>query len=185
MGFYSSVELTFSWRGRSFLVGKILINTRILRDPSLWGPSWLGLIVGCKIFFCIDICGGQGRSCWTRHAFYSHWPPLIPVGLLSSHHPVSLIQVHEVYTHPSFPVGFFNYHYIGHLVRVVHLSDEFCILQFADFFRYSSISLWGKYSLLLTDMGKIGWYIQPVHHDWKVDPRHISMTPSEDVLVFF
>ena len=34
--FYSSVELTFiSWRGRSFLVGKILINTCILRDPFL------------------------------------------------------------------------------------------------------------------------------------------------------
>ena len=33
-GFYSSVELTFvSWWRRSFLVGKILINTRILRDP--------------------------------------------------------------------------------------------------------------------------------------------------------
>ena len=36
LGFYSSVELTFvSWRRRSFLVGKILINTCILRDPFL------------------------------------------------------------------------------------------------------------------------------------------------------
>ena len=36
LGFYSSVELTFvSWRRRSFLVGKILINTCILRDPCL------------------------------------------------------------------------------------------------------------------------------------------------------
>ena len=36
LGFYSSVELTFvSWRRRSFLVGKILFNTHILRDPFL------------------------------------------------------------------------------------------------------------------------------------------------------
>ena len=36
--FYSSVELTFVfWRGRPFLVGKILINTRILWDLFLMG----------------------------------------------------------------------------------------------------------------------------------------------------
>ena len=36
LGFYSSVELTFvSWQRRSFLVGKILSNARILRDPFL------------------------------------------------------------------------------------------------------------------------------------------------------
>ena len=37
-GFYNSVELTFiSWRRRTFLVGKILINTRILWNPFLIG----------------------------------------------------------------------------------------------------------------------------------------------------
>ena len=36
--FIVSIELTFvSWWRRSFLVGKILINTRILRDPFLIG----------------------------------------------------------------------------------------------------------------------------------------------------
>ena len=36
--FYSSTELTFVfWRGRPFLVGKILINTRILWDLFLMG----------------------------------------------------------------------------------------------------------------------------------------------------
>ena len=35
LGFYSNVEPTFvSWRGRGLLVGKILINTRILWDSS-------------------------------------------------------------------------------------------------------------------------------------------------------
>ena len=35
-GFYSSVELvSVPWWRRSFLVGKILINTRILLDPFL------------------------------------------------------------------------------------------------------------------------------------------------------
>ena len=37
-GFYSSVELTsVPWRRGPFLVGKILINTHILRDPFLIG----------------------------------------------------------------------------------------------------------------------------------------------------
>ena len=37
-GFYSSVELTsVPWQTRSFLVGKILINARILQDPFLVG----------------------------------------------------------------------------------------------------------------------------------------------------
>ena len=36
LGFYSSVELTsVPWRRGSFLVGKILINSRILWDPFL------------------------------------------------------------------------------------------------------------------------------------------------------
>ena len=35
-GFYSSVELTFvSWWRESFLIGKILVNARILREPFL------------------------------------------------------------------------------------------------------------------------------------------------------
>ena len=40
----------------------------------------------CKIFPCIDICGGQARLCWTCHDFYSHWPLFAPVGLISSCH---------------------------------------------------------------------------------------------------
>ena len=40
--------------------------------------------MGCKIFPCIDIHGSQARPCWTAHGFYSRWPLLAPVGLLSS-----------------------------------------------------------------------------------------------------
>ena len=38
LGFYSSVEPTFvHWQRRCFIVGKILINVRILRDSSYIG----------------------------------------------------------------------------------------------------------------------------------------------------
>ena len=67
-----------------------------------------------------------------------------------------LVQVCEVYTHPPFPIGFFNHQYIGQPVGVVHFPNEFYILQYADFFQYSSVSFLGKHSLLLTDRGKEG-----------------------------
>ena len=46
--FYSSIELTLiSWWRGYFLVEKILINTRNLRDPFLIGiPS---IVVGCRV----------------------------------------------------------------------------------------------------------------------------------------
>ena len=83
---------------------------------------------------------------------YQDVNPQEGVAIIGAH----LFQVHEVYTHPSFPVGFFYYHYISQLVGVVHLPDEFYILQFVDFFRYSPISFLGEHSFLLTDRGKIG-----------------------------
>ena len=53
MGFYSSMGLIFvPWPRRSFLVGEIFFNSRILRDPFLIGLSWLELSVGHKIFPC-------------------------------------------------------------------------------------------------------------------------------------
>ena len=49
-GFYSKVKLTFaSWRRGSFLVGKILINTRILWDPFLVGIPLIGVGHGTQV----------------------------------------------------------------------------------------------------------------------------------------
>ena len=48
-GFYSSIELTFvSWQRGSFLVGKIFINTCILRDPFLVGIRLIGFGHGTR-----------------------------------------------------------------------------------------------------------------------------------------
>ena len=41
---------------------------------SLLGFPWLGLIVGYKIFPCMDVREGQAKPCWTRHALCSHRP---------------------------------------------------------------------------------------------------------------
>ena len=53
-GFYNNVELTFvSWRGRSFLVEKILIKARIWRDPFLVGTLLIKVNRGVQdIFLC-------------------------------------------------------------------------------------------------------------------------------------
>ena len=50
LGFYSRVMLTFvSWWRGSFLVGKILINTRILQDSFLVGIPLLGVGRGTQV----------------------------------------------------------------------------------------------------------------------------------------
>ena len=69
-GFYSSMELIYtpSLR-RSFLVGEIFFNSRILRDHFLMRFPWLGLIIGHKIFPYILMRGGQVRPCQTRQRF--------------------------------------------------------------------------------------------------------------------
>ena len=86
-GFYSSTELTFvSWWRGSFLIGKTLLNTSILWDFfSLLGFPWLGLIMGYKIFPFMDVCGGQAKRCWTRHALCSRWP-------LTSRRPITPLE---------------------------------------------------------------------------------------------
>ena len=62
-GFYSSVELTFvSWQKGSFLVGKILVNAHILRDPFLIQTLLIRVNVGHKVFPYILICGAQRKS---------------------------------------------------------------------------------------------------------------------------
>ena len=70
-GFYNSVELVFvSWRRESFLVGKILINTRNWWDPFLIGiPS---IMVNCGVQD-ISLYRYSWGSCWIRHALYSRW----------------------------------------------------------------------------------------------------------------
>ena len=84
LGFYSSVEPTFvSCVGRRFLIGKIIINGRILRNPPhvrilfILGLYELGLIVRCKLF-----------------SFRIPWRPLKPSGCHVASRPVHLVSVH-------------------------------------------------------------------------------------------
>ena len=77
--FYSSIKLTFvSWRGRSFLVGKIIINTHILLDPFLVRTLLIRVNRVVQDFFFIDIREGQARPRWTRHRLLHSRRPLDP-----------------------------------------------------------------------------------------------------------
>ena len=60
-GFYNNVELTFvSWRGRYFLVEKILIKTRIWRDPFRVGTLLIRVNCGVQdIFLCRYLWGSS------------------------------------------------------------------------------------------------------------------------------
>ena len=84
LGFYSSIEPTsVSCIGRRFLIGKIIINGRILRNPPhvrilfILGLYELGLIMKYKLF-----------------PFRTPWRPLKPGGC----HMASSL-VHRVYVH--------------------------------------------------------------------------------------
>ena len=82
-GFYSSVELTsVPWQTRSFLVGKILINARILRSPFLVEILLTRVDRGRKMFPYIFMCGGQAKPCWVcQELLYLY--QLLPVGFPS------------------------------------------------------------------------------------------------------
>ena len=101
----------------------------------------------------------------------------------SIHEAQQLVSRCEVYTHSPLSVGFLDHHYISQPVEIVYLPNEFWILQFADFFRYSHVSLLGKHSLLLMDRRKRRWYIQPVNYDWRVNPEHVFVALGKDILV--
>ena len=84
LGFYSSVESTFvSCIGRHFLIGKIIINGCILRNPPhvrilfILRLYELGLIVRCKLF-----------------PFRIPWRLLKLGGCLVATRPVHLVSVH-------------------------------------------------------------------------------------------
>ena len=70
LGFYSSMGLAFvPWLRRSFLVGEIFFNSRILRDPFLIRLSWLELNMRHKIFPYMLMREGQVKPCQSRQRF--------------------------------------------------------------------------------------------------------------------
>ena len=66
------------------------------------------------------------------------------------------VQVHEVYTHPPLSIDLFDHYYVGQLVGVVNLPNEFCILKFANLFGYGLVLFLGEYLLLLSNRGERG-----------------------------
>ena len=91
--------MTFvSWRGGSFLVGKILINLRILRDLFLISVPLIRVnrkvqdislykYIYTYIYIYIYIRGGQARPRWTRRLLHSrrlHRPLASSEDLLSA-----------------------------------------------------------------------------------------------------
>ena len=92
-GVYNSVELTFvSWQRGSFLVGKILINTCILRDHFIIGIPLIRINCGVQDISLYKHLWRLSKATLDPSRSLFPLTSLFPSAFLSSHWPVVLFE---------------------------------------------------------------------------------------------
>ncbi len=93
------------------------------------------------------------------------------------------VQIGVIHAHALLPIRFLHKDHVGEPIRVGDLPDETDVEEFVHLLCRCLLSFWSGAPFLLPHGSASRLHLEPVGHDFRIDPRHVDGRSGEDIHV--